>query len=46
MKRLQFGLALAGMAVSAAAGVMLWPQARDAGAILAAQDDPAALSDL
>ncbi len=25
---------------------MLWPHARDAGAILAAQDDPAALSDI
>jgi len=46
MKRLQLGLAVAGMAVSAAACVVLWPQAREAGAILAAQDDPAALSDL
>ena len=34
------------MAVSAAACAALWPHARDAGAILAAQDDPAALSDL
>ena len=34
------------MALSAAACLALWPHARDAGAILAAQDDPAALSDL
>jgi hypothetical protein len=46
MKRLRIGSALAGMAVCAAACVALWPHARDAGAILAAQDDPAELSDL
>jgi hypothetical protein len=46
MKRLRLGLALVGMAVCAAAFVALWPQARDAGAILAAQDDPAELSDI
>ena len=46
MKRLQLGLAVVGMAVSAAAGVAIWPHARDAAAILAAQDDPAVLSDL
>jgi hypothetical protein len=46
MKRLRLGLAVVGMAVSAVACVVLWPQARDAGAILAAQDDPAVLSDL
>ena len=34
------------MAVCAAACVALWPHARDAAAILAAQDDPAVLSDL
>jgi hypothetical protein len=34
------------MAVSAGACVTLWPPARDAGAILAAQDDPGVLSDL
>jgi len=34
------------MALSAAACVALWPHARDAGAILAAQNDPAELSDL
>ena len=32
-------------AAFAAATVMLWPAARDAGAVLLAQDDPAALSD-
>jgi hypothetical protein len=46
MKRLRLGLAVAGMAASAVACVALWPHARDAGAILAAQDDPAVLSDL
>ena len=46
MRRLQLGLAVIGMAVSAAACVALWPHARDAAAILAAQDDPAVLSDL
>jgi hypothetical protein len=46
MRRLRLGLTVAGMAVSAAACVALWPHARDAGAILAAQDDPAVLSDL
>jgi hypothetical protein len=46
MRRLRLGLAVAGMAVSAAACAALWPHARDAGAILAAQDDPSVLSDL
>ena len=46
MKRWQIGLALAGTALCAVAFVMLWPQARDAAAMLAAQDDPAVLSDL
>src|SRR6202045_4630721 len=46
MKRSPIGSALTGMAVCAAAGAVLWPHARDAGAILAAQDDPAELSDL
>jgi hypothetical protein len=46
MKWSRIGSALAGTAVCAAACVVLWPHARDAGAILAAQDDPAALSDL
>jgi len=46
MRRLRLGLAVGGMAVSAVACAALWPHARDAGAILAAQNDPAELSDL
>jgi hypothetical protein len=46
MKRLRLGLAVAGMVLSAVACATLWPHARDAGAILAAQNDPAELSDL
>jgi hypothetical protein len=46
MKRVRIGWALAGVAICAVACVALWPQARDAVAILAAQDDPAVLSDL
>jgi hypothetical protein len=46
MKRPRIGSALAGMMVCAAACVLAWPHARDAGAILAAQDDPAELADL
>jgi hypothetical protein len=46
MRRSRIGLALAGTAVCAVACVLLWPRARDAGAILAAQDNPAALADL
>ena len=34
------------MTVCAVACVLLWPHARDAGAILAAQDDPAELADI
>ena len=34
------------MTLCAVACVLLWPHARDAGAILAAQDDPAQLSDI
>ncbi|MGM4917340.1 hypothetical protein [Tardiphaga sp. 813_E8_N1_3] len=37
--------ALTGVAVCATAGLLLWPHARDAGAVLAAQDDPVALAD-
>jgi hypothetical protein len=43
---LRIGAAWTGMAVCAVACALLWPHARDAGAILAAQDDPAALPDL
>jgi hypothetical protein len=48
MRRLRLGsaLALTGMALSVAVGVALWPHARDAGAILVAQDEPARLADL
>jgi hypothetical protein len=46
MKRLRTGWALAVMTVSGAALAVLWPHARDAGATLAAQDDPPQLSDL
>src|ERR1700710_980063 len=46
MKRLRLDLAVGGVAICAAVGLALWPHARDAGAILAAQDDPAQLSDL
>ena len=46
MKRRRIGLALAAMTVSGAALAGMWPHAREAGAILAAQDDPAELSDL
>jgi hypothetical protein len=46
MKRWRIGLALAGTAVCAMACALLWPHAREAGAVLAAQDDPVELSDL
>src|SRR5229473_7153611 len=43
---MRIGSAIAGMGICAALLAVLWPHARDAGAILAAQDDPAVLSDL
>jgi hypothetical protein len=46
MKYVRFSLAVAGLAVSAAVGAALWPNARDAFAILAAQDEPAQLADI
>ncbi len=50
MARLRLGsalaMALACIALSAAVFAALWPHARDAGAILAAQDDPVALADM
>jgi hypothetical protein len=46
MRRLRIGLALIGMAVCVAALAQVAPRAHDAFAVLAAQDDPAALSDL
>src|SRR5260370_25282792 len=44
MKRLRLGSALAGVAVCAVACAVLWPHARDAGALLAAPDDPLELA--
>ena len=46
MKTLRIGSALAGLLVCAITCLLLWPHARDAGVILAAQDDPAQLADL
>jgi hypothetical protein len=46
MKWSRIGSALAVMTVSGIALTVLWPHARDAGAILAAQDNPAELSDI
>ena len=46
MQRLRISWALAATVACAAACALLWPHARDAGAILAAQDDPAELSDI
>jgi hypothetical protein len=46
MKRWRIVLALAAMAVSGAALATVWPRAHEAVSILAAQDDPAELSDL
>jgi hypothetical protein len=43
---LRVGSAIIGIAGCAVACAALWPHARDAGAILAAQDDPAELSDI
>jgi len=45
MKRSRIGSALAGTAVCALAWLLLWPHAREAGAILGAQHDPALLAD-
>ena len=44
--RLLATVALTAMVVSAAVGAALWPHARDAGSILAAQDEPAQLADV
>lgn len=44
MKLAGLGLAVAGVAMSAAVAAALWPNARDAWSLLAAQDDPAELS--
>ncbi|RED42018.1 hypothetical protein BJ123_102189 [Rhodopseudomonas thermotolerans] len=44
--RLQLGVAKLGLAISAVALVVAWPQARHGAAMLAARDDPARLSEL
>ena len=46
MKRTRLSLAVAYMVASAAVGAALWPHARQASAILAAQDEPAQLADI
>jgi hypothetical protein len=46
MKRWRISSALAGVAISAAVCAAVWPHARNAGATLAAQDDPAQLSSI
>jgi hypothetical protein len=46
MRQARISFALAGIAASVAIGAALWPHARDAYALLLAQDDPAQLSDL
>ncbi|MHC6156642.1 hypothetical protein ACVSQB_33315 [Bradyrhizobium elkanii] len=46
MNRVRVSLAVVGVAASAAVGAAIWPHARDAGTVLAARDDPAALADI
>ncbi len=46
MKLWRIGWVLTAMTVSGAALIVSWPHAREAGAILAAQDDPVRLSDI
>jgi hypothetical protein len=46
MNRVRLSFAVAGMAACAAIGAAIWPHARDAGTVLAAQDDPAALAEV
>jgi hypothetical protein len=46
MKLWRIGWVLMAMTVSGAALIVSWPHAREAGAILAAQDDPVRLSDI
>jgi ATP-dependent protease HslVU (ClpYQ) peptidase subunit len=45
MRRRRISFALVGVAASAAIFAALWPHARDAGAVVLAQDDPVELSD-
>ena len=46
MTRRRISSALVGLAASAAVCAALWPHARDASAVVLAQDDPAELSDV
>ena len=46
MKRRRISSALVGLVASVAVCAALWPHARDAGAIVLAQDDPAGLADV
>ena len=46
MKRRRIAWALVAVTVSGAALAVVWPHAREAGVMLAAQDDPAQLSDI
>ncbi|MGY3690955.1 hypothetical protein ACVIGA_001035 [Bradyrhizobium sp. USDA 3240] len=46
MNGVRLSLAVAGLAASAAVGAAIWPHARDAGMVLSARNDPAALADL
>jgi len=46
MNRVRLSFAVAGVAASAALGAAIWPHARNAGTVLAAQDDPVALADI
>ncbi|GIQ78612.1 hypothetical protein [Bradyrhizobium sp. RD5-C2] len=46
MNGVRLSLAVAGLAASAAVGAAIWPHARDAGTVLSARNDPAALADL
>jgi len=46
MNGVRLSLAVAGLAASAVVGAAIWPHARDAGTVLSARNDPAALADL
>ena len=46
MNGVRLSFAVAGLAASAAVGAAIWPHARDAGTVLSARNDPAALADL
>ncbi|MGY3588363.1 hypothetical protein ACVIGB_002677 [Bradyrhizobium sp. USDA 4341] len=46
MNGVRLSFAVAGLVASAAVGAAIWPHARDAGTVLSARNDPAALADL